>query len=112
MKEFLIDHIEYAAAYAHIWGFIIVFALMTVESSFIPFPSEVVMVPAGFMACRGELMTGLPLLDLTIIILCGVLGSLAGAYVNYFLAMKLGRPVLHKYGKYFFLSPATINRAE
>ena len=112
MTEILINHMEFAVSHAHIWGFLIVFILMSIESSFIPFPSEVVMIPAGFMACRSELTFGIPSLDLSAVIICGIIGSLAGAYVNYYLALKLGRHLLHRYGKYFLLSPHTIERAE
>jgi len=112
MTETLIAHIQWAASHAHVWGFLIIFVLMAVESSLIPFPSEVVMVPAGFLAYRGELSFGSPGLDMGVAILCGLAGSLAGAYFNYYLALWLGRPFLHRYGKYFFLKPATLDRAE
>ena len=112
MTEHLIGYVEWAASNAHLWGFLIVFALMAVESSFVPFPSEVIMIPAGFLAFRGELMTGEPWIDLVLVVICGTLGSLAGAYVNYFLALRLGRPVLYRYGKYVLISPPTVERAE
>ncbi len=112
MTEILASHIEQIASYAPIWGFALIIFFMTVESSFIPFPSEVVMIPAGFLAWRGELTCQLPWLDLTLALLAGLGGSLAGAYINYYLARKLGRPFLHKYGKYLFLPEPTLNRAE
>jgi len=112
MTEILASHIEQIASYAPAWGFVLIVFFMTVESSFIPFPSEVVMIPAGFLAWRGELTCQLPWLDLMLALLAGLCGSLAGAYINYFLARKLGRPFLHKYGKYLFLSEPTLNRAE
>jgi membrane protein DedA with SNARE-associated domain len=110
--EFLINHIELLAAHAHVWGFIIIFILMTVESSFIPFPSEVIMIPAGFLAFRGALSFGEPVLDLIVAIVFGVLGSLLGAFINYYLALILGRPFLYRWGKYFFIKPKTLARAE
>jgi membrane protein DedA with SNARE-associated domain len=112
MTEFLIEHIEWAVKYAYLWGFLMVFILMTIESSFIPFPSEVIMIPAGFMAFRGELTFGQPEFDLTAVFICGLSGSLAGAYINYYLAMYLGRPFLYRYGKYFFIKPGVLSRAE
>lgn len=112
MTDLLAEHIQWAASHAPLWGFVFVFVFMTIESSFIPFPSEVVMIPAGFMACRGELTFANPIVDLLAVIAFGVLGSMAGAYANYYLSLKLGRPVLHKYGKYVFLSPSTLDRAE
>ena len=112
MTEIIAAHIADFAQYAHLWGFFIIFIFMTIESSFIPFPSEVVMIPAGFLAFRGELLTGNVWIDGILAIISGTLGSLAGAYINYFLALYLGRSALYRYGKYFFLSPQTIRRAE
>ena len=112
MTDIIAGHIEFAASHAVVWGFIIIFIFMTIESSFIPFPSEVVMIPAGFLAYRGALTTGIPWLDLVLAVFFGLLGSLAGAYVNYYLSVWLGRPFLHKYGRYFFLSEEHLDRAE
>lgn len=111
MIETLAAHLDAFAALAPTWGLLLVFVFMTVESSFIPFPSEVVMIPAGFLAARGELGCGTPLAAVTLAFLVGVLGSLAGAYVNYFLALWVGKPFLEKYGKWFFLKPAALDRA-
>jgi membrane protein DedA with SNARE-associated domain len=69
------------------------------------------MIPAGFLAARGELSFGSPMLDASVAVLAGTAGSLAGAYVNYFLAGWLGSPFLERYGKYFFLPPASVRRA-
>lgn len=112
MTEILVEHIEWAVSYAYVWGFLMVFILMTVESSFIPFPSEVIMIPAGFLASRGELTFGHPQIDLAVAFICGLAGSLAGAYINYYLAMFLGRPFLYKYGRYFFIKPGVLTRSE
>ena len=86
-------------------GYIGIFIMMFLESSFFPFPSEVVMVPAGYLAYKGEM-------NLTLVIFFGILGSLGGALLNYFLAIKFGRAFLIKYGKYFFIKPHTIDKME
>lgn len=112
MTEMLIAHIETLAAYAPTWGFLLVVLFMTIESSFIPFPSEVVMIPAGFLAARGGLTLGSPVMDAAVAIVAGTAGSLLGAYVNYFLFSWLGSPFLEKYGKYFLLPPPKLHRAE
>lgn len=112
MKELLIQYIEQAAQVAHTWGPFIIFVLMAIESSVIPLPSEVVMIPAGFLAARHELFPGDPLASAIFAVVCGALGSIAGAYVNYGVSLKLGRPFLYAYGKYFFLSPHALERAE
>ncbi|MFZ2653407.1 MAG: DedA family protein [Victivallales bacterium] len=112
MTEFLIQYIELAARHAHIWGFVMIFVLMAIESSVFPLPSEVVMIPAGFLAYRNGLTFGDPLIDCSIAVICGALGSLAGAYFNYFMALWLGRPFLYKFGRYFFLPPKNLERCE
>ncbi|MBQ3672230.1 MAG: DedA family protein [Kiritimatiellae bacterium] len=110
MIETLAASLDQIAALAPTWGLVFIFVFMAVESSFIPFPSEVVMIPAGFLAARGEL-TGAPPVALALAIAVGVLGSLAGAYVNYFLALGVGRPFLERYGKWFFVKPEPLARA-
>ena len=111
MLETFAAHLDTFAALAPTWGLILIFVFMAIESSFIPFPSEVVMIPAGFLAARGELGLGSPVTALAVAIAVGVAGSLAGAFVNYYLALWVGKPFLEKYGKYFFLKPAALERA-
>lgn len=111
MLEAIASHLDSLAALAPTWGLLLVFVFMTVESSFIPFPSEVVMIPAGFLAARGELGLGHPHLALALAMVIGVMGSLAGALVNYYLALWAGKPFLEKYGKWFFIKPAALARA-
>ncbi len=79
--------------------------LMAVESSFIPFPSEVVLVPAGYLASQAQMHIGL-------IMLMALLGSLTGALLNYYLALWLGLPLLRRYGRYVFISEATLEKME
>ena len=110
MLETLAGHLDALAAIAPTWGLVLVFVFMAVESSFIPFPSEVVMIPAGFLAARGELGLA-PAAALVAAILVGILGSLLGAFVNYYLALWVGKPFLLKYGKWFFVKPEPLNRA-
>jgi membrane protein DedA with SNARE-associated domain len=86
-------------------GYIGIFIMMFLESSFFPFPSEVVMIPAGYLAYKGEM-------NIYIAIVVGIFGSLAGALFNYYLAVKFGRKFLIKYGKYFFIKEPTIVKME
>ena len=111
MLDTLAGHLNYFAALAPLWGYAFIFAFMAIESSFIPFPSEIVMIPAGFLAARGELTLHAPVPDLALACAVGLAGSLAGAYFNYFLSSKLGEPFLRKYGKWFFVKPAALDRA-
>jgi membrane protein DedA with SNARE-associated domain len=86
-------------------GYLGIALLMTLESSFIPFPSEVVLPPAGFLAAQGRM-------NLPLAVAAGLAGSLLGALINYWLAAKLGRPFLHRYGKYVLIKESSLNRAE
>jgi membrane protein DedA with SNARE-associated domain len=112
MTEALIQYIELGAELGRTWGPFIVLALMAIESSFIPFPSEVVMIPAGFMAARGEFVTADPTAAVIVAVAAGIVGSLVGAFVNYGLSLRLGRPFLYRYGRFFFLSRPAVERAE
>lgn len=112
MTHALIGYLEQAAEIAVVWGPLLVLFFMTVESSFVPFPSEIVMIPAGFLAARSEFYPGDPQSAFVISVVCGIAGSMLGAYINYGLGWWLGRPFLHKYGRYFFLKPHTLDRAE
>ena len=111
MLETIASHLDSIAALAPTWGLLFIFVFMAIESSFIPFPSEVVMIPSGFLAARGELGLGSPSVAVWVAIAVGVAGSLAGAFVNYYLALWVGKPFLEKYGKWFFLKPAALERA-
>ena len=87
------------------WGYLGIFILMAVESSFIPFPSEIVLIPAGYLASKGEM-------SVLFIMLNAIGGSLLGAFVNYYLALSLGRRFLVKYGKYFFIKDEALYEME
>ncbi|MBF1067207.1 MAG: DedA family protein [Porphyromonadaceae bacterium] len=87
-----------------------VMVLMAIESSFIPFPSEVVVPPAAYKAATGEM-------DLFLVILFATIGSDIGALVNYYLAKYLGRPIVYKFaasrlGRLCLLSPEKVEKAE
>ena len=82
-----------------------IFLLMAMESSVIPIPSEVVMPPAGYLAQQGQM-------NIFVAILCGTLGSLVGAYANYFAAHYLGRPLVLKYGKYVWITEEKFAKVE
>jgi len=82
-----------------------IFLLMAMESSVIPIPSELVMPPAGYLAQQGEM-------SMAVAILCGTMGSLVGAYANYFAAHYLGRPLILKYGKYVWITEEKFAKVE
>lgn len=112
MTEILIRYLDQVIAIAPVWGYVLIVFFMAVESSFLPFPSEVVMIPAGFLAARGSLSLHSPGADAGLAVLAGILGSILGALLNYVLFRRLGHPFLARYGKYFFLPPEAVARAE
>ncbi|HQG36445.1 MAG TPA: DedA family protein [Bacteroidales bacterium] len=84
--------------------------LMTIESSLIPFPSEVIIPFAAYKAAQGQL-------NVYFVILSGTAGALVGAFVNYFLGLWLGRPLIYKFagstvGRMLLLSEAKVKHAE
>ena len=95
-------------------------ALMAVESSFIPFPSEVVIPPAAYVALRPDSnlhVSDSYVVNVLLIILAGTLGALIGAIINYLLSMWLGRPIIYafansKVGRLCLLSGEKLQRAE
>ena len=95
-------------------------ALMAVESSFIPFPSEVVIPPAAFVANQPESVlyaTDMYWVNVLIIVFFGTLGAIIGALINYYLSRWLGRPIIYKFadsklGHLCLLSGVKIERAE
>jgi len=97
--------IDWIVQTVNAWGYFGIFTAMFLESSFFPFPSEVIMIPAGYLAFKGEM-------SLVPAILTGVLGSLAGALFNYWLAYRFGRPFLLRYGRYFFLKEENLEMLE
>lgn len=87
------------------WGYFGIFMLMALESSFIPFPSEVVMIPAGYLVFKGSM-------NLWIAFISGVAGSLAGAVFNYYLCYFFGRPIIRKYGKFVGINDKKFKKFE
>ena len=86
--------------------------LMAIESSFIPFPSELVVPPAAYKALQPG--SGL---NIALIVLFATLGALIGAYINYYLAKILGRPIIYKFadsrlGHFLLLDVEKVEKAE
>lgn len=89
-------------AHGGYWGILL---LMAMESSVIPVPSEVVIPPAAFLAAQGQL-------SFAGVILAGTAGSYIGSALSYWVSLLAGRPLIARYGKYFFLGEGKIARAE
>ncbi len=87
------------------WGYPGIVFLMALESSFFPFPSEIVIPPAAYLAATGKM-------NIAMVIICGIAGSLVGAVFNYWLALKLGRPFFDKYGRYLLINRKSLEKAD
>ena len=86
--------------------------LMAIESSFIPFPSELVIPPAAYQAMQPGSN-----LNIAFIVLAGSIGALIGAYINYFLAKIFGRPIVYKFadsrlGHFLLIDATKVQKAE
>ena len=99
------EFINWILATVHNWGYAGIFILMALESTVLPIPSELVLIPAGYLAFQGKM--SLPLIMLT-----ATLGSLAGASLNYAFALWVGRPFLERWGKYFFVRQPLLHKTD
>jgi membrane protein DedA with SNARE-associated domain len=98
------------------WGYTGIVIMMFLESSCFPFPSEVVMIPAGYLSSPAYLTSpgyqpGHEM-NAYVAVAMGIIGSWLGALFNYYLALRLGRPLLLKWGKYFLISEKNFTKAE
>ena len=87
-------------------NYLFVFIFMTIESSFIPFPSEVVVPPAAYLACTGSDM------NFSLVIVFATLGALTGAFINYYLALWIGRPIVYRFANSRFGHACLIDQAK
>lgn len=102
--ELLIDNVSYL--------YLLVFLFMAIESSFIPFPSELVVPPAVYLALQDNIS-----MNVYLIITLATLGALVGAYINYYLAIWIGRPLVYKFansrfGHICLLDQTKVEKAE
>ena len=86
-------------------GYTGIIVLMAMESSILPVPSEIVIPPAAFLAAQGKL-------SFTGVVLAGTIGSYLGSAITYWASRLIGRPLIVKYGRFVFLTPKKLERAE
>ena len=89
----------------------VVLIFMLIESTFIPFPSEVIVPPAAWLAMNSDVM------NIFMVVVVATLGADLGALINYFLARWLGRPVIYKFanskfGHFCLLNQEKVEQAE
>lgn len=86
-------------------GYFGIFIMTFIESTFIPIPSEITLIPAGYLVQKGQ-MSGI------IVLLVSIAGTLGGALANYYIAYFFGRLLFVDKGKYFFLNPSKLKKIE
>ena len=91
-------------------NYLFVFLFMVIESSFVPFPSEVVVPPAAYLACTHS-GTGADM-NIVVVVLIATLGAMVGAFINYYLALWVGRPVVYRFADSRFGHACLIDRAK
>jgi len=108
--------VEWIVSVVGQWGYWGIVVMMFLESSCFPFPSEVVMIPAGYLSSAAYRSSGSYQpgheMNIWIAVLMGIIGSWLGALFNYYLARGLGRPLLLKWGKYLLISENSFVKAE
>lgn len=86
-------------------GYVGIFVMTFLESTFLPIPSEITMVPAGYLVQQGKM-------DMMTVFCASTVGTVGGAYLNYFIAKKFGRPLLVRFQKYLFLNEKKIEKLD
>src|SRR5258707_10721047 len=87
------------------WGFLDILAMVVRDGTAVPIPAEVGTPPAAYWAAQGKL-------NIAGVVLAATAGSWVGSAISYWVAWKLGRPLVTRYGKYVLLSPAKIEGAD
>ncbi len=97
--------LHWLVEFVHHFGYFGIFIMSFLESTFVPIPSEVTMVPAGVLVQQGHM-------NFWIVIAMGTFGAIAGSLFNYYLAYYLGRRFFYAYGKYFFFTHEKIDKLD
>ena len=87
------------------WGYLGVFVMMAFESTAVPIPAEIVIPPAAYWAAQGKL-------SFAGVIIAATAGSWTGSAISYWIATRLGRPLIERYGRYLLMSPEKIAKAD
>ncbi len=87
------------------FGYIGIFLMTFVEATFIPIPSEITLIPAGYLAAKGDFI-------IWYVLIYSITGTICGATFSYYIALKFGRALLLKYGRYFFVNEMKLKKIE
>src|SRR4051794_20635181 len=105
MEQTLHKLLVFWMALANDWGYFGIFLMMMFQSTALPIPAEVVLPPAAFWAAQGRF-------NIYLVVIAATFGSWVGSAFSYWVAHKVGRPLVEKYGKYLHLSPARLAKTD
>ena len=91
--------------FVHDFGYIGIFVMAFLESTFVPIPSEVTMIPAGYLVHEGKM-------DVWLVLFASIAGAVGGAVANYFIAYHYGRRFLYAFGKYMFFDHTKMEKLD
>lgn len=103
--QWLHHFVAWLVDFVHHLGYIGIFIMTFVESTFVPIPAEVTMIPAGYLVQQGKM-------DLALVLAASIFGTVGGAYFNYWLAKHYGRNLFIRYGKYLMMTPEKLEKLE
>lgn len=108
-KEFFVEtlhtFVNWLVEMVHHLGYLGIFLMTFVESTFVPIPAEMTMIPAGYLIHQGKM-------DFIPSLLASVVGTVGGSYLNYWIAKKFGRDLFIRYGKFLMMTPAKLAKLE
>lgn len=97
--------VQWLVAFVEHLGVLGIFIMTFLESTFMPIPSEITMIPAGYLVQQGKM-------EFVSVLLASIVGTVGGAYFNYWIARHFGRGLFLRYGKYFLMTPAKLQKLE
>ena len=109
LNNLLLNIFNYLILIINDMGYIGIFLGMMIESTIFPLPSELILIPAGALIARGEMVFSL-------VFIAAVTGTIIGAMINFFFAMFLGRGLVNilvkKYGRFLFITEARLRQTD
>lgn len=103
--DYILDLVKILVDFAHNAGYFGIFIMTFLESTFLPIPSEITMIPAGYLIYQDAM-------NAPMVVFSSLAGTLMGSCFSYYIAMKYGRLIVVNYGKYFFMNNEKLLKIE
>jgi membrane protein DedA with SNARE-associated domain len=101
----MLELLYYIVEFVKTFGYLGIFIMTFVESTFIPLPAEITMIPAGYLISKGAM-------NFWLVFFFSVSGAVLGSWLNYWIAKHYGRKLIINYGKYFFMNKQKLDKIE